>query len=293
MIILVLVTALTGCKFRFLEKPDSSQLNLNSVGDISECSLLDDEGLRGDCQKIEVMLAESESPTYYSDIGSDHIYRFLGEPMVIVSNGRCFSKTGKSVSFASCKDYDMHLKWHLVDVEVQYEWNGNIHWGRAFQMVSRESVRKWAQSEVGKAPALECVDFDDIDSDKENYNNTYKLALKPCRDARFMFLTIPNDMLGDENLYQKFHWSRFIGIDLNEPKFANLRKSQKRFNPYLTENTVAGGLSQVPLQNTEEDRVHLGDFTWAHGTYVLNFSKFDFVEKKRELGFPVLIPAVQ
>ncbi|MBF0443363.1 MAG: hypothetical protein HQK54_15760, partial [Oligoflexales bacterium] len=286
----------SGCHPRSLN-PGLSRLNLEEEGDLSPCSILEGNA-QADCQALEIAVATPESLISYIEIGNVYQRRFLGDPMVITSRNKCLAKVNNEVVFTSCKDFDKNYKWHFVDIEVQYKWKGVEMWERAFQIVSRESEVEWAKAKPGEAPALECIDFQKFEN-KENSGplkskQLNKLVLKPCAESKLMFITVPNEISGDDALYQKFHWVRFVGIDLNNKKFSKLAEAQQKYNPYLTKNTLKGGgsLSSVPTQKEETDRVILAeDFTWAEGTYLLNISSPNFEKNKESEGFPILIPA--
>ncbi|MBF0441287.1 MAG: hypothetical protein HQK54_05230, partial [Oligoflexales bacterium] len=211
--------------------------------------------------------------------------------------------TGENeVGFADCKEYEANNKWHLVDVEVQYKWNGVELWDRAFKLVTRDSVRKWSQqvptADKPADPSFKCVDYAEIQTPKiegvvqtsqpkNSIFEKYKLRLSDCSATRLMFVTVPNDVSGDANLYGKVRWTRVVGIDIGSPKFAHLDKAHRKYKPYLAKACKEGCLSntcvesqegscnsedQIPMQ---EKRIDLGDFTWTDGSFVLNRVKYN------------------
>ena len=249
---------LASCK----PQSPSTKVNLEPVGQLDPCSSILDTQKRADCQSLMIALAESETAGMFRDVGAEHIDRFFGQPMTLTLGEKCLQKDGNKLGLGPCDDYEPGNKWHLVDVEVEYRWDQELLWGRVFYMVSRESVKRWAAHHAGQeaSPTLECIKFSSI---SPNGPIIHSLDLGTCEDSKALFLTVPNGVTGDANLYGA-RWTRLLSIDAKNPRFAALIEALGTYNPYLTAQCQEGCLSTTPIQ---EDRIPLGRMKDAADTF--------------------------
>ena len=244
---------------------DTSTGKLSPMNDLDPCTELLDSQDRADCQSFVVAMMESQTKGMLMEMGAEYLQRFFGPPMTFSENGQCLAHSDGNVVFKKCQDFDQDFKWHLVDAEISYLWQGTRLWGQVFFMVSRDSVRRWAAHNAGtdETPRLECVDFSKP-LPKGQDPRSDSLALVPCTEANTIFLTVPNDVSGDDNLYGH-RWTRLLSIDAQSPQFAAMKEAILTYNPNLTEPCEEGCLSQAPLQ---QERLDFGAIDHANNRFV-------------------------
>ena len=252
-----------GCK-----KKSFSDLKLGVQEELDACSLMADSQKKGDCQNLVTAIIENDTINRYSEMGSQYIDRFFSQPKTLKLGDKCLHNTSGGISLQPCQDYESHSRWHLVNVEVEYRWGeGPTLWGKAFHLVTRDSVRRWAQHDPRSeaSPTLECATIGSEISDSSEVNQTYSVEIAPCAESKILFLTVPNDVQGDANLYGA-RWTRVIALDLTNPQFSNVKEAMATYKANLTKACEEGCLSQMPVQET---RVNLGDIKWIPSTYSL------------------------
>lgn len=281
-ILLSLIAALVvmACK-----KTSPATLKLGPVADDqAPCQHLSDDDARGSCERVYLSLLQEQTKGSYGNIVIEYDQRFMGDPMTLSIDGECLALADGKVVSQACKDYDENFKWHFVDVEIEYTWgNGVKFYDLAFHAVTRASMKRWHQHDknIMPTPKLECLDFYDAARPYMDFRLA-KLKIVPCEESKLMFMTVPNDTVGDRNLYGS-RWTRVLAIDTRLPQYAGLKTAMLDLNPMLTKPCAPGCTSDSALMDVVNNakRVDLGEIKWSKDTFVLYRADFD-VESRQE-----------
>lgn len=252
------------------------------------CDDLSNENGRDICEHVHLSLLREQTKATYSNLVIDYDRRFMGDPMTLSIDGHCLALVEGEVVSNPCQDLDENFKWHFVDVEVQYTWgHGVVFHDLAFHAVTRASMKRWHQHDKNTMPTpkLECIDYYDATRPYMSFQFK-KLRIVPCEESNLMFLSVPNDTVGDRNLYGS-RWARLVAIDKRLPQFAALRNAMQTLNPMLTQPCSPGCTSHpdVLAAWNKAMRIDLGDIKWRKDTFFLAQSEFDPESRREKLLF--------
>lgn len=255
-----------------------SRLKLGPVAEQKgPCDDISDADTKGACEHAHAALLQEQTQSSYANIVIEYDQRFIGEPMTISIDGNCLAAINDKVRSAPCEDLNENFKWHFVDVEVEYNWGGGVKLrDLAFHMVTRESMKRWHAHDknISPTPKLECIDFYPLNL--SYLEGMAKLRIVPCEESNLVFITVPNDTIGDANLYGS-RWARVIAIDTRLPRFAPIKTAMQNLNPMLTQACNPGCTGSPELLKAWENyqRIDLGDIKWIKDSFVLLHGSYD------------------
>lgn len=275
-----------SCKKTSSSLKDDDQITIEP----SPCDNIFDAQKYGDCVSVYDALISSETADMYTELGSEPYDNAFGLPMTLSIKGNCLARKGKEVVTAPCVDFNADYKWHFAKIDVSYKWNGVEQYDHAFHIITRESIKRWVQTDhkTKPSPTLECLDYREIEDTRQiKRYQVRKLTIVPCASSNLLFVTVPNDVVGDDNLYKE-RWSRIIALDTKVEKFANVKKTLAHHRPYLYKQCVEGCTNPTYFKDGEageaqKARLNLGEIRWTEGSWALAKAIFD-IESQKEVN---------
>ena len=272
-VICLLTFVFLGC--RPLDVISGVKLSPPSSDELSDCATIADTQLRADCYQLSIEYVKAFNLERFSVNGSSYITRFAGQPMTINLLGGCLVAKNGAANFEDCSSLNptsASSKFHFIDVDIKYKLKGIEQVGKAFHIVTRDSLKAWVQHdpERGEAtPALQCLGSGVSGSMTDSNPG---IPVEPCSLTSPMWLTIPNGVSGDQNIYVDIssRWSFLVALDLNSDEFRSLREMQSKENPQLIGPCELECLRNGGVQTAPVDLGELNPSSRSYAAKILN-----------------------